>query len=155
MKIRVLLVGKPANPDYGRLAEDYLQRIRRRLAIDLEPVRPEKIERLSLHEIRDREAVQLLARLDDRDFCLALDRSGADFNSEQFAAKLNQWLQNGRRTLTFIIGGPLGLGDAVLRRADEKISLSRFTLAHELALVVLLEQVYRAFSILHGEKYHK
>jgi 23S rRNA (pseudouridine1915-N3)-methyltransferase len=155
MKIRVLIVGKPANPDYGRLAEDYLKRIRRRLAIDLEAVRPEKIERLSVNEIRDREAGQLLARLDVRDFCLALDRSGTVFNSEQFAARMNHWLQSGRRSLTFVIGGPVGLGDAVLQRADEKMALSSFTLAHELALVVLLEQLYRAFSILHGEKYHK
>jgi 23S rRNA (pseudouridine1915-N3)-methyltransferase len=155
MKIKILIVGKPANPHYAGLAEEYLARIRHYLAIDLETVRSEKIERLSTEEIKNREANRLLQKLETQDLCLVLDRSGSSYDSEHLAKKMNAWLQSGRKRLIFIIGGPLGLGDPLLERADEKISLSLFTLAHELALVVLLEQLYRAFSILRGEKYHK
>ena len=108
------------------MADDYLGRIRHYLAIDLEAVRAEKIERLSAEEIKCREADRLLQKVAAQDLCLVLDRTGLSYDSEHLAKKMNTWLQGGRKRLTFVIGGPFGLGEHVLERADEKISLSLF-----------------------------
>jgi len=154
MKIKILLVGKPAHPHYAGLAQEYCRRIGHYLDIDVESVPAQKLDQPAGH-VRSQEAQRLLARIEAREWCVALDRSGACWDSEQLAKRLNGWLQNGPRPLCFVIGGPRGLDDRVRQRADEKLALSTFTLAHELALVVLLEQLYRAFTILRGEKYHK
>jgi len=155
MKIKILMVGKPANPHYAALAEDYVRRLRHYSAVEIEPVHPEKINSASAREVMEREAARLLDRLKPQDVCLALDRSGSMWDSLGLAKKMDAWLQGGRKRLCLIIGGPLGLSDTVLQRSDQILSLSAFTLAHELALVVLLEQLYRAFTILRNEKYHK
>ncbi len=154
MKIKILLVGKPANPHYAGLAQEYGRRIGHYLDIAVETVAAQKLDQPAGH-VRSQEAQRLLAKIETKEWCVALDRSGASWDSEQLAKKMNGWLQSGQRPLCFVIGGPLGLDEPVLQRADEKLALSAFTLAHELALVVLLEQLYRAFTILRGEKYHK
>ena len=85
---------------------------------------------------------------------VALSRTGRQLDSRAFAMALDQWRQN-PRDLAFLVGGAYGLGDAVQERCDDAIRLSDLTLPHELARVVLLEQIYRGNSILKGEPYHK
>ncbi|NLP11863.1 23S rRNA (pseudouridine(1915)-N(3))-methyltransferase RlmH [bacterium] len=154
MKIKILLVGKPTNPHYAALAQEYCRRIGRYLDIALETVPAQKLDQPVGH-VRSQEAQRLLAKIEAKEWCVALDRTGVCLDSQQLAKKMNGWLQSGQRPLCFVIGGPIGLDEQVLHRADEKLALSAFTLAHELALVVLLEQLYRAFTLLRGEKYHK
>ena len=85
---------------------------------------------------------------------MALDERGREATSEELARRLGGWLRDGR-DVVLVVGGSDGLGQAVRERADEALSLSRMTLAHRLARLVLLEQLYRAFTILRGEPYHK
>ena len=77
------------------------------------------------------------------------------FDSLAFSRYIERHLLSAQKTVLFCLGGPHGLGDALLQRSDQRLSLSQMTLAHDLALTVLLEQLYRAFSILRGENYHK
>jgi 23S rRNA (pseudouridine1915-N3)-methyltransferase len=101
------------------------------------------------------EAAGIRARLGDRDWTVALDRTGKMLDSLAFARWLDQRLGDGRFDTTLIIGGPAGLAPELLRQCRERISLSPMTMAHELARLVLLEQIYRALSILRGTPYHR
>jgi 23S rRNA (pseudouridine1915-N3)-methyltransferase len=89
----------------------------------------------------------------DSAWVVALDPNGEELTSTQFAERLNRWLQLGKPEIDFVIGGADGIPRAVLDRADAKVSLSRLTLPHRLARVLLFEQLYRAFAILQNEPY--
>ncbi|HPR88972.1 MAG TPA: 23S rRNA (pseudouridine(1915)-N(3))-methyltransferase RlmH [bacterium] len=154
MKIKILTVGKPANADYLRLCMAYLGRIGHYAPVEYLHVRPVKGDR-PVADILGREAAQMLERIAPQDWCIALTSAGQEMDSEAFSRELARHQAAGRKSLLFCIGGPFGLGEAVLQRANQRLALSRMTMAHELALTVLLEQVYRAFTILRGEGYHK
>lgn len=101
-----------------------------------------------------REGESLLRQIRPSDFVVALAIDGHQPSSPELAALCGQWRMNGRRTV-LVIGGSLGLSPEVLARADYKLSFSRLTFPHQLMRVILLEQVYRAMTILSGERYHK
>jgi 23S rRNA (pseudouridine1915-N3)-methyltransferase len=106
--------------------------------------------------IRQKEGERLLTHIGPRDYVIALDRSGRSFDSPGFAAHLDRiTAEEGASTLTFIIGGSLGLNAPVLDRADLILSFGAFTYPHQLMRVILLEQFYRAAKIQRGEPYHK
>ncbi len=101
-----------------------------------------------------REGESLLRQIRPADFVVALAIDGHQPSSPELARLCGQWRMNGRRTV-LVIGGSLGLSPEVLARADYKLSFSRLTFPHQLMRVVLLEQIYRAMTILAGERYHK
>ncbi|MCL2493791.1 MAG: 23S rRNA (pseudouridine(1915)-N(3))-methyltransferase RlmH [Clostridiales bacterium] len=88
-------------------------------------------------------------------FVIALDRRGEALTSEGFAERLEALTARGKSRICFLIGGSLGLSEAALSRADQRLSFSAFTFPHQLMRVILLEQIYRAFKIQRGEPYHK
>ena len=104
---------------------------------------------------RRAEADLLRRRLRDRDLVVALDERGEAPTSEGLAARLREAERSGGRDLAFLVGGPGGLDPSLLADASWKLSLSRLTLPHQLARLVLVEQLYRALTILRGEPYHK
>ena len=104
--------------------------------------------------VMDKEGESILGKIRPQDHVIALCVDGPQYESEQFARKIKDSEMTGERQV-FVIGGSLGLSRAVIQRADEKISLSKMTFPHQLARVVLLEQIYRACKINAGEKYHK
>jgi 23S rRNA (pseudouridine1915-N3)-methyltransferase len=101
------------------------------------------------------ECGSVLRRVKSGSHVVALDARGTALSSESFAGKLAALPHEGKSRVTFIIGGPLGLADAALARADFTLSLSKMTYPHRLARVILLEQLYRAFKIIRNEAYHK
>ena len=153
MRIRVLSVGRDRSGLYAPAGEEYARRFARYGKIALEEV-PEARRAAGTPKARDEEAASLLARVGARDRVVALDERGREATSEELARRLGGWLRDGR-DVVLVVGGSDGLGQAVRERADEALSLSRMTLAHRLARLVLLEQLYRAFTILRGEPYHK
>jgi 23S rRNA (pseudouridine1915-N3)-methyltransferase len=155
MKIEILTVGKPQNDNIKNLSQDYLKRISRYLPVELIWVKGEKIASLPAQEIMQREAVRLQQRIADGSYTVVLDKSGKMVSSTSFAAFIQKRQLESIKNLTFIIGGPLGLPDSFQKAASATISLSKMTFAHELTLVIVLEQIYRAMSIQHGSKYHK
>ncbi len=155
MKLRILTVGKLNNKHFKALSEDYLSRISHYAPIQLEFVREEKIAALPVSEIIAKESKRISERLKSTDWNILLDKNGAMLTSEDLAKYLQHLASQSKKYLTFIIGGPLGTATEVGSMANFTLSLSKMTFSHELSTVLLLEQLYRAFSILRGEKYHK
>lgn len=156
MRFRLLLVGKPRDRQAALLHDDYAGRIRR-LGVGFETnwvaeVRPGG--RFSEEHALEREAGLLLERAGakGRGSEIALDRGGRLLDSRELSRRIERWAVP---RATFIIGGPLGLHESVLRRADAVWSLSPLTLPHELARVIVAEQLYRALTLLRGLPYHK
>jgi len=140
----------------GRLREEYA-----RLAAELYSKRIAKLCPFEVVEVREprgadpeKTAAALAARLRADDRVVLLAAAGRECTSEDLARKVGEALSAGRGRLVFVLGGPFGAGEAVTARADERLSLGRITLPHELARVVLLEQIYRALAILRGTPYH-
>jgi 23S rRNA (pseudouridine1915-N3)-methyltransferase len=152
VEITVAAVGK-LRPYYRQAADDYARRLRRYATIREQEVREASRAPSSVVQ-RAEEAARLETKIADGSMMVALARDGAGWNSRELARQLERWLQAGRH-LALVIGGSEGLDPALVSRAGARWSLGPLTLPHELARVVVLEQVYRAFTILRGEPYHK
>ena len=155
MKIRLLISGKIENKNADALAELYLKRIKHYLPITVEIIKPEKIKSLSKAEILNREAAKFMERLKESDFSVVMDKDGKQIMSEDFSEFFVRLAGQSTKQITFVVGGPLGLSPNAKMKANQILSFSKMTFPHELAIVMLLEQIYRAQSILRGEKYHK
>jgi 23S rRNA (pseudouridine1915-N3)-methyltransferase len=153
MRIRVLSVGRDRSGLFAPAVEEYARRLARYGKFALEEV-PEARKAAGTPRAREEEGASLLARIGPRERVVALDERGREATSEELARRLAGWMRDGR-DLVLVVGGSDGLGEGVRERADEALSLSRMTLAHRLARLVLLEQLYRAFTLLRGEPYHK
>ena len=153
MRLRVVVVGKPRKAGMADVIHDYEQRAARYWPLDVREVKEERARSLDPAEVRQRE----WARLADaaRDAALVLcDPGGRSFDSERFAHWLDGLRATGRDA-AFVVGGAFGLPDDARAAADDRLSLAPWTLPHELARLVLAEQLYRAGTILRGEPYHK
>ncbi len=153
MRLRIVAVGKDRSGLYAPAVEEYAKRLSRYVKFELVEV-SEARKHAGTPQARDEEAAALLARLGPRERVVALDERGEERTSVDFAARVRRWVEGGQ-DVALVIGGSDGLAEAILARAAEKIALSRMTLAHRLARLVLVEQLYRAMTILRGEPYHK
>jgi len=156
MHIRILWIGKTRNPCLESLCTDYLNRIQRFVSCDVVEV-PDLSRRRSLHgeELRSAESGEIERRVSEMARVVVLDAEGTELSSPDFAGWFQKERNRGTRDLVFVIGGPEGISGSIVDRADLRLSLGRMTWTHELARVLLLEQVYRAFSILQNTPYHK
>ncbi len=156
MRIRILWVGKTKNPALASLAADYLARARHLVACDMVEVRDaSKGKKLSRDEWIEEEAARLGQALSKGSLIVALDESGREFSSRDLAAWFESELNRATREIEFVIGGAQGLSPEIIARAKLRLSLGRMTWTHEMCRVLLLEQIYRAFSILRNLPYHK
>lgn len=152
MEISVAAVGK-LRPYYRAAADDYAGRLKRYVTLHEREVREASRAPTPAAQLAD-EAKRLQAKISTGSTVIALTRDGAGWSSRDLAAQLERWLI-ASRPVALVIGGSNGLAASVLARADSRWSLGPLTLPHELARVVVLEQLYRAFTILRGEPYHK
>jgi len=153
MQITLLTVGKAKEASYRDAAQNYIKRLKHYATFDEIEVREERNGQTP--DIVQKEGDRLLKALRPNTFVIALDPVGKSCNSETLAKCLADLSIHRQSRLIFMIGGPFGLAPNVLSRADWRLSLSPMTFPHELARVILLEQLYRAFTIIRGEKYHK
>lgn len=153
MRVSVLSVGKPRSP-LAEAIHDYETRAARYFTLDVIEVREESARAVSPEQVKDREAARLMERLPADAQLIACDPGGEVFTSELFASWLGT-LRDRAQNAAFVIGGAYGLGDTLRARANKRMSLAPWTLPHELARLVLMEQLYRAGSINRGEPYHK
>jgi 23S rRNA (pseudouridine1915-N3)-methyltransferase len=109
----------------------------------------------SAAERQSQEVQTILAAIEHDALVIALDERGKTLSSDAFAAKIGQWRDAGRKNITFVIGGADGLGENVRARAQETVSFGQMTMPHQLVRVILLEQLYRAVTILSGHPYHR
>jgi 23S rRNA (pseudouridine1915-N3)-methyltransferase len=153
VRLRILAVGKDRSGLYQPAVDEYLKRLGRYARVELVEV-PEARRHAGTPRAREEEAETLAGKLGPRERLVALDERGTEHTSPELARRLAAWLAGGR-DVALVLGGSDGLAPELLQRADERLSLSRLTLAHRLARLVLVEQLYRAFTILKGEPYHK
>jgi 23S rRNA (pseudouridine1915-N3)-methyltransferase len=153
MRIRLLAVGRDRSGLYEPAVREYVSRLERYLKFELVEL-PEARKQAGTPQARDEEAATLLAELEPRERVVALDERGDQPTSVEFSKRVERWLTRGQ-DLALIIGGSDGLAPALLERSQERLALSRMTMAHRLARLVLVEQLYRAMTILRGEPYHK
>lgn len=155
MKIRILAIGIDRSRLFEPAIEEYLTRIRRVLPVVVEELDPARKGGADADRARELEGRALLSRLSPGEMVVALDERGREMDSRQFAERVLGEAMNRGRDLAFLIGGAEGHAPQVRDRADLVLALSRMTLAHRLARLVLVEQIYRGLSILRGEPYHK
>lgn len=159
MNMTLIAVGRLKEKPYRAMVDEYKKRLSRfghfeeiELPDLPEPAQPtEALEK----QVKDKEGEAILAKIKPGDYVIALTIPGKRWDSPGLSAHLEQVVGGGRSSLVFLIGGSLGLSDAVIRRADEQLSMSPMTFPHQLARVMLMEQLYRAMKIRAGERYHK
>jgi 23S rRNA (pseudouridine1915-N3)-methyltransferase len=139
LKIVVLAVGKLRDKSFAALCDDYMARARRHLSVEVV-------------EVEDDAA--LARKWPTQGETIAMEVGGESWSTERFARHLGEKMLRGGRAITFAIGGADGLPAALVARADVRLSLSAMTLPHRMARLVLLEQIYRALTIIRGEPYH-
>ncbi|CKI34511.1 rRNA large subunit methyltransferase [Streptococcus pneumoniae] len=159
MKIKVVTVGKLKEKYLKDGIAEYSKRISRFAKFEMIELSDEKIpDKASESEnqkILEIEGQRILSKIADRDFVIVLAIEGKTFFSEEFSKQLEETSIKGFSTFTFIIGGSLGLSSSVKNRANLSVSFGRLTLPHQLMRLVLVEQIYRAFTIQQGFPYHK
>ena len=105
--------------------------------------------------IKDKEADKIVAKIKDDEYVIVLDLHGKEIDSVAFSKHIEECMIRGKSTITFVIGGSLGLGKSLLQRANYRLCFSKMTFPHQLMKLILVEQVYRAFKIMRRETYHK
>lgn len=159
MQITVVSVGKLKEKYLKEGIEEYSKRLSAYCKLQLVEVNdekaPEELSAAEMEQVKRKEGERILAQLKPDQYVIALAIEGQMWTSEKLSAEMDRLALHGKSQVAFVIGGSLGLGDEVLKRADVHLSFSRMTFPHQLVRLILLEQVYRAFKINRGEPYHK
>lgn len=156
VKITVVAVGKLKERFWADACAEYVKRLSAYASIKMVEIPDRDPAKTGGEEAgRALEGKAVLAAIPERSHVVLLDIGGKERSSEEIASHLNDLMLRGESSITFVIGGSCGVSSEVRARADERLSFGRITLPHNLARVVLLEQVYRAFKIMRGEPYHK
>lgn len=159
MKITLVTVGKIKERFYGDAISEYSKRLSRYCKLEIIQVADEKTpdhaSEGTERQIKEKEGERILANIKEGAYVIALAIEGVMLNSVELSEKIRSLGVGGTSQIVFVIGGSLGLSDAVMSRADFRLSFSKMTFPHQLMRVILLEQIYRGFRIMNGEPYHK
>jgi 23S rRNA (pseudouridine1915-N3)-methyltransferase len=159
MKIRIIGVGKLKEKYLKEGTEEYIKRISAYADVEVIEVEDEPIPKHpSLAQevmVKAKEGRRVLDQVKQSDFMILLDVAGTELDSVDLSKYIEKQMIDGHSTIDFVLGGSLGNSEDVLQRADYRLSMSRMTMPHQLARLVLLEQIYRSFKIMKGETYHK
>ncbi|MBT8353356.1 MAG: 23S rRNA (pseudouridine(1915)-N(3))-methyltransferase RlmH [Desulfofustis sp.] len=155
MRLEVLLLNKTKESYLKQGVADYLHRLRRYVPVELVEITVKNLTSRSDSEIKAKESAQLDRRAAKGSYRIALDSHGQQLSSEKFASLLTELENRAVKSVSFIIGGPLGLAAEQLHQADRILSLSAMTFTHDMTRLILLEQIYRAYTIKAGTSYHK
>ncbi len=157
MRLVFLFLGKTREPFFAEGIEEYSKRLAHYAPVEVKVIKEKKGTGANLPaaELKKEEGLLLAKNVAQPTLLVALDERGRALNSVAFAEQLGQWENQGQKSVTFLLGGPTGLSPDILRMSDLVLSLSAMTFPHEMARLVLLEQVYRAYTIKAGSGYHK
>ncbi|HET9825059.1 MAG TPA: 23S rRNA (pseudouridine(1915)-N(3))-methyltransferase RlmH [Chitinophagaceae bacterium] len=155
MKIQFWSIGKNHEPFVREGIEDFTHRISKYFPVEwnIIPV-PKNAGMMSEMDLKKKEGQMIIDWLKKDDYLVALDETGREMGSEKLAEFIQARANESIKTLVFVIGGAFGLDEAVLQKANHKLSLSKLTFPHQLVRLILAEQVYRACTIIRNEKYH-
>lgn len=155
MKVQFWVIGKTTDTYLLPGINDYLKRLNRYCQFDYVELPAAKIgKNATEQETKSKEEVAVLDRLEKSDFLVVMDEKGEEYSSKKFADFLSDHQMRGTKRLVFLIGGAYGFSDKVYQRANSKIALSQMTFTHQMVRLIFTEQLYRAFTITKGEKYH-
>ena len=159
MRITLITVGKIKEKYLRDAIAEYSKRLSRYCKLEIVEVvdekTPDQASEAAEENIRNKEGERILKHIRDDMYVITLEIGGKMLSSEEFADKINSLGVQGKSSITFVIGGSIGLGQEVLRRSDYALSFSKMTFPHQLMRAILLEQVYRGYRIINGEPYHK
>lgn len=155
MKVVLLVVGKTEDPYLKEGIGIFEKRLARYVSFEKKEI-PSIKGNLGIEEQKRREAELILNHPEviSSDFFIVLDEKGNQFSSQEFAAFLQKQFNKGLKKILFVVGGPYGFSEKIYEKANAKISLSRHTFSHQMVRLFFVEQLYRAMTILRGEKYH-
>ncbi|SFP89541.1 23S rRNA (pseudouridine(1915)-N(3))-methyltransferase RlmH [Salibacterium halotolerans] len=159
MQIQIVSVGKIKEKYLKQGIEEFEKRLGPYCKLTMDEVNdeqaPEQMSEKEKQQVTEKEGERILHKIKPGRNVIVLDIGGHEWSSEKLAEKMEKWSLHGHSQLTFVIGGSNGVSEAVLQRADHKLSFSNMTFPHQLMKLLLLEQIYRAFKIQKGEPYHK
>lgn len=156
MKIKIIALGKIKEKYLKSGIDEFLKRLTPYASVSVVELNPIEIKDENLKDkILQDEGEKILSNIKPLDFVITLEIEGQQFSSEDFAQKIKDLTNNGTQEIVFVIGSSCGIGKNVSTRANLKMSMSKMTFLHEFARFILIEQIYRAFKINKGEKYHK
>ncbi|MGI6205062.1 MAG: 23S rRNA (pseudouridine(1915)-N(3))-methyltransferase RlmH [Anaerovoracaceae bacterium] len=159
MNIEIICIGKLKEKYWKDASSEYAKRLGRfcrfRITELKESRLPENASPADEEMVKEKEGKEILKALKNQQYVVALDIRGKEMDSEKLAARLDKLMTDGVSDVAFIIGGSLGLSPEVLSRADYRLSFSPMTFPHQLMRIILQEQIYRCFKIIHNETYHK
>ena len=159
LKVNIICVGKLKEKFYCEAIDEYSKRLKSYCSLNIIEIKDEKIPNKPSEKenqiIKEKEGNNILSHIKKDSYIICLDIKGKQYTSEEFSQKINNISTNISSSISFIIGGSLGISQNVLKKANESISFSKMTFPHQLFRVILLEQIYRAFTIMNNEPYHK
>ncbi len=155
MKFEFLFLGKTKDTYLEEGISEYLSRLKHYTSVSINTLKVKQKKGSNQELIKKQEGHILLSNVPKGAIKVVLDSHGKQYTSDEMALLLGKWQNRGARQVCFLIGGPLGFSPEVLSQADLTISLSKMTFTHDMVRLFLMEQLYRAFTIQAGEKYHK
>jgi 23S rRNA (pseudouridine1915-N3)-methyltransferase len=154
MKIIFLVVGKTTESWVQHGIDQYVQRLKHYTDFSVEVIQDLKLGKKAEEELCRLEGELILKRVEPADLLVVLDENGRSYSSRELANQLQKWMNAAPKRILFVVGGAYGFSPSVLQRANAKLSLSSLTFTHQMVRPFFTEQLYRAFTILRGEKYH-
>lgn len=155
MKIKLLAIGKTDDKHLQQLIAVYEKRLKHYIKFEIQLLADIKnVKNLSESQQKEKEGELILKQLQPTDQLILLDEKGKDFRSTEFASYLQKKMNSGIKQLVFVIGGPYGFSETVYKKAQGKVSFSKMTFSHQMIRLFVVEQIYRAFTILKNEPYH-
>ena len=159
MKIRLLAVGHLKETYWKEAQNEYLKRLTPYAKVDIEEVDDLPSSKddspAEMEEVKNKENAKLLSKIKPSDYVVLLDLGKEQPDSVELSSHLEKWMRGGGSSITFVIGGSLGLSAEMRKRGNATLTLSKLTFTHQMTRVILLEQIYRSFKILRNEPYHK
>ncbi|MBO7672815.1 23S rRNA (pseudouridine(1915)-N(3))-methyltransferase RlmH [bacterium] len=156
MNIKIIALGKIKEQFLKDGIDEFLKRLRLYCPVEIVELPPIEITDENLTEkVLNQEAEMILSKIKSDSYVITLEIMGKTLSSEEFSDKISEIINSGVSELVFVIGSSCGLSRKVSERADFKLSMSKMTFLHQFARLILVEQIYRAFKIMKGEKYHK
>ena len=155
MKIKLLAIGKTDSSELQKLIDVYLKRLKHYVKFELQLLPDIKnTKNLSVSDQMEKEAELILQHVESSESLFLLDENGLEYTSVNFAKLLQKQMNRGIKEWVLVIGGPYGFSDSIKQKANGKISLSKMTFSHQMVRLFLVEQIYRACTILRNEPYH-
>ena len=155
MRIKLLVIGKTNNDWLKTGIMDYINRLKHYINFELEEIPDIKNRaKMSKEKVIELESIEIIKHLDPKSEWIALDEHGKEYSSTGFSKFLEKKMIDGNKQLTFIVGGAFGISPKIMDDCRAKIALSQMTFSHQMVRLFIVEQLYRGFTIVKGEKYH-